>query len=127
MAIKEGVLLAFKNNTVAVEDLTVVGMSLSKNIIDVTTKDSSYWRAVLPGTRQGTINFEGFIDDAATEGFSELYADFNSQTVGTFEITTDVSGEHNYTGSGYIATLEMGGQWRKCYCLCMCGILRCLT
>lgn len=109
MAIKSGTTLKLKNNSVAVEDLVDVSVSFSKQTIDVTSKDSSYWRALLHGTKSGTITANAFVDYAATEGYDEIISDFNSNTDVSFEISTDVTGDSNITGSGIVQSIEKTG------------------
>lgn len=109
MAIKSGTTLLLKNNSVAVEDLVDVSISFSKNIIDTTNKDSNYWRTILHGTRSATITANAFVDYAATEGFDEIISDFNTNTDVTFEISTDVTGDSNITGSGIISSVDKTG------------------
>ena len=109
MAIKTGTTLLIKNNTAQVEDLTDVSISFSKQIIDTTTKDSNFWRDVLPGTRSATINATAYVDYSATEGYDEIISDFNSNTAVAWEITTDVTGDSNITGNGHVASIEKTG------------------
>lgn len=109
MAIKSGTTLLLKTNSAQVEDLVDVSISFSKQTIDITSKDSSYWRALLHGTRSATLTANAFVDYAATEGFDELISDFNSNTDVTFEISTDVTGDSNITGSGIVASIDKTG------------------
>jgi predicted secreted protein len=109
MAIKSGTTLLLLTNSAQVEDLVDVSISLSKQTIDITSKDSSYWRELLHGTRSATITANAFVDYAATEGFDELISDFATNTDVTFEISTNVSGDSNITGSGILASIDKTG------------------
>lgn len=115
MAIKSGTLLKFKTNAAAVDDCTNVSISMNKQIIDVTSKDSGFWRDLLDGTRSATISFDAFVDYASAENFDAHLVDFGvgstsaSSTV-TWEISTDVTGDSNLTGSGYLTSFEYTGE-----------------
>jgi len=109
MAIKSGTTLLLLTNSAQVEDLVDVSISFSKQTIDVTNKNSSYWREVLPGTRSATITANAFVDYAATEGFDELISDFATNTDVTWEISTNVTGDSNLTGSGIVASIDKTG------------------
>jgi hypothetical protein len=52
--------------------LTNATFSASNEEIDVTCKDNSGARAILPGGQTAEITFEGFFDPAATYGFQDL-------------------------------------------------------
>jgi hypothetical protein len=52
--------------------LTNATFSSSNQEIDVTCKDDSGARKILPGGQTGEITFEGFFDPAATYGFQDL-------------------------------------------------------
>ena len=109
MAVKEGVLLKLKNNTAEIANLTDVSISFGKQVINVTTKSDSYWRALLHGTRSCTISANGFVDYSATEGWTQLRADFATNTDVSFEVSTDITGDPNETGSGILSSLEKTG------------------
>lgn len=54
--------------------LTNATFSASNQEIDVTCKDNSGARAILPGGQTAEISFEGFFDPTATYGFQDLIA-----------------------------------------------------
>jgi len=54
--------------------LTNATFSSSNQEIDVTCKDDSGARKILPGGQTAEITFEGFFDPAATYGFQDLVA-----------------------------------------------------
>ena len=54
--------------------LTNATFSSSNEEIDVTCKDNSGARAILPGGQTAEITFEGFFDPSATYGFQDLIA-----------------------------------------------------
>lgn len=60
--------------------LTNATFSASNEEIDVTCKDDSGARAILPGGQTAEITFEGFFDPAATYGFQDLVAVNNLRT-----------------------------------------------
>jgi hypothetical protein len=61
--------------------LTNATFSSSNEEIDVTCKDNSGARAILPGGQTAEITFEGFFDPSATYGFQDLIAINKNRTL----------------------------------------------
>lgn len=109
MAIKSGTLLKLYNNSAVLEDATDVTVTMDKTVINVTSKDSNYWRDLLSGTRSMSISFNAFVDYGATEGYDEIVTDFNSNNTVTFEVSTGVTGDSDITGTGIVTSLSKTG------------------
>lgn len=95
---------------VAVGHSTSSTLSLSADLPDATTKDSSGYNEVIAGTRTGEISFEGLIayDDSnnAIEAADYLLA----RTKVYWEFGTAASGDDVYSGAGYLNSVEMSAE-----------------
>jgi TP901-1 family phage major tail protein len=95
---------------VAVGHSTSASLSLSADLPDATTKDSSGFNEVIAGTRTGELSFEGLVayDDSnnAVEAADYLIA----RTKVFWEFGTAVSGDEVYSGAGFINAVEMSAE-----------------
>jgi len=95
---------------IAVGHSTSSTLSLSADLPDATTKDSSGYNEVIAGTRTGEISFEGLIayDDSnnAIEAADYLLA----RTKVYWEFGTAASGDDVYSGAGYLNSVEMSAE-----------------
>ena len=89
--------------------LTNASFSSTNQEIDVTCKDNSGARAVLPGGNQAEMTFEGFFDPAATYGLQDLIAVHSDQTRVWVKMSYDASDSLTVTGYAYLNTLEWTG------------------
>ena len=103
------VLLTHNGATIACS--TSNGLSISKELIDITTKCSSSWAENISGRKSWTIDIEGVYDTSLSENFDELFADMNGTTASTIRITDGstpvASGDNSYHGSGFITELSL--------------------
>ncbi len=94
----------------AIGHSTSATLSLSADLPDATTKDSSGYNEVIAGTRTGEISFEGLVayDDAnnAIEAADYLLA----RTKIYWEFGTEASGDDVYSGAGYLNAVEMSAE-----------------
>lgn len=95
--------------------LTIEGFALAESqnytptindaIIDVTNRDSNYWRELLPSTRSWAIAFEGHYNTEVAK--KELIAHFNSDPPTTVTVIfTCADGSITLTGEAYLTTLS---------------------
>lgn len=84
-------------------------VSMSADMIDVTTKDSNGDREVLPGTRSWTMSCDAMLDYAAPNGVTALTAAYRSGTAIVVVLQTGVVGDRKLTGNAYISSLEITG------------------
>ena len=99
-----------EDSEIAIGHSTSATMSLSADLPDATTKDSSGYNEVIAGTRTGEISFEGLVayDDSnnAIEAADYLLARTKIYwTFGTAETGDDV-----YSGAGYLNAVEMSAE-----------------
>lgn len=89
---------------------TSASMSLSADLPDATTKDSSGYNEVIAGTRTGEISFEGLVayDDSnnAIEAADYLIA----RTKLFWSFGTAASGDAVYSGTGFLSSVEMSAE-----------------
>lgn len=86
-----------------ISNITKVQMSVGRDMIDVTTKDSNHWKEVLPGLKNGKFTFDGYADYAAS-GYkpSDLFTALDAGTSLAFILYDGVSGDKQYQASGYL-------------------------
>lgn len=89
--------------------LTNATFSSTNEEIDVTCKDNSGARAVLPGGTTAEISFEGFFDPAATYGFQDLMSVHKNKTEVWVKMSYDGSDSLTVTGDAYLNTIEWTG------------------
>jgi len=86
-----------------------VSLSLSAEMIDITTKDSSAWRELLPGLRSGSMSCSGLIDFAsANKDAIDLWSAYEDRSLLSLKFD-DTGGGAEFTASGYITSLELSG------------------
>jgi len=103
------VLLTHNGTTIACS--TNNGLTVNKELIDITTKCSSSWAEKLSGRKSWSVDIEGVYDTALSENFDELFADLNGTTASTIRITDGgspvASGDNSYHGNGFITNLTL--------------------
>jgi len=85
-------------------------MSLSHDLPEATTKDSSGYAEYISGVRGGTISFEGLVayDDSANA--IELADYLLARTQLTCVFGTAVTGDEVYTAEGFLSSVEMSAE-----------------
>ncbi len=111
MAVFNGTDLLIKTGTsgseVTIGHTTSCSISLTQDLPDATTKDSSGWSEVIAGVKGGSISFDGLVDYSDSNNAVDLIADLVAGTAVSFVFGTAVSGETIYSGSGYIDSIEI--------------------
>lgn len=113
MAIFNGTDLGVYIGSNLIAAATDVSLTLNAETIDITTKDSSRFRELLPGLRSGSMSVSGLIDyvDASNQDFLNLYDAWEAGTSLTlkFSRSTLATGEASFAASGFITSLEQSG------------------
>ena len=100
------------DSEVALDHVTECSISLSTDMRDITTKESSGWRTLLPGLKSASLSVSGLFAEDATNGYNELVA---HQIAGDklFVIFTNTGsgstanlGDEQFDVVGYITSLE---------------------
>ena len=95
-----------------IANATSHSFDISKDMIDVTSKDSAGAKEFIAGEYGWTMNVEAIFEDDASVGasqqsFKDLATDLLAGTVLTVVITTNVTGDEKYTGSAYFMRLAL--------------------
>jgi TP901-1 family phage major tail protein len=113
MAIFNGTDLGVYIGSTLIAAATDVTLTLNAETIDITTKDSSAFRELLPGLRSGSMSVSGLIDyvDASNKDFLDLYGAWESRTalVLKFSRSSLATGEASFSASGFVTSLEQSG------------------
>ncbi len=113
MAIFNGTDLGVYIGSTLIAAATDVTLTLNAETIDITTKDSSAFRELLPGLRSGSMSVSGLIDyvDASNKDFLDLYGAWESRTalVLKFSKSSLATGEASFSASGFVTSLEQSG------------------
>ena len=113
MAIFNGTDLGVYIGSTLIAAATDVTLTLNAETIDITTKDSSGFRELLPGLRSGSMSVSGLIDyvDASNKDFLDLYGAWESRTalVLKFSKSSLATGEASFSASGFVTSLEQSG------------------
>ena len=95
-----------------IANATSNSFDISKDMIDVTSKDSAGAKEFIAGEYGWTMNVEAIFEDDASVGasqqsFKDLATDLLAGTVLTVVISTNVTGDEKYTGSAYFMSLAL--------------------
>ena len=95
---------------VVVNCLTEIGLSLSKEEIDVTcSSNTTGWSASIGGFKKGTLTASGYIVTNPTNGDQQLFDAFDNDTVIEWKMTSEQSGTAFKSGSGIIVAYNEKG------------------
>ncbi len=110
MAIINGTVWLLALGGTELPDQTEGSISINMEMRDITTKDSSGYRELLPGLRSGTISVSGLIDDQGTGGAGgTLFTALSAQTEQSIVFGLDSTNDYHYTCFGFCSSLEVSG------------------
>lgn len=89
--------------------LTNASFSSQNQEIDVTCKDNSGARAVLPGGNEASITFDGYFDPSATYGLQDLIGVHKNNTRVWVKMSYDSTDSLTVTGYTYLNQLNWEG------------------
>lgn len=93
---------------------TSCSMTISQDLPEATTKDSSGFQEVISGLRSAEISFDGLIDYTDTSDSLKNVDGIASLITGRNKIDwsfgTAVTGDTIFTGEGFIASLEQSAE-----------------
>lgn len=102
VGIVPGVDIIITAGGVQISHLTNVTLTTEKGTIDVTTQQSSKQADHLTDTKSWSLTGDVFLDyGAAGEGFDEIQASFDNDTLETIVFGTGVTGDRSQTGTGH--------------------------
>jgi predicted secreted protein len=94
----------------AVGHTTSCTISLTNDMADATTKDSSGFSESIAGLISGEISFDGLMDYTDSNGGTELAGFLLGRTKVDFSYGTSTTGDTLYTGEGFLTGLEITGE-----------------
>ncbi len=86
---------------------TSCSLSLSVDLPEATTKDSSGFQEVIAGVKSGEISFDGLVDYTDSQNAAELAEFLIDRTKIYFEFGTSTSGDQLISGAGFLSSLEV--------------------
>ena len=105
--IMNGTLLGVYVGTTLVAHATEGSISLSMDTRDISSKDSAGTRALLEGMKSGSISMSALYAEDAAYGADELYTAMAARTPLAVKFSTEVSGDHFWSASAYLTSLEV--------------------
>ena len=105
--VMNGTLLGVYVGTTLVAHATEGSISLSMDTRDISSKDSAGTRALLEGMKSGSISMSALYAEDAAYGADELYTAMAARTPLAVKFSTEVSGDHFWSASAYLTSLEV--------------------
>ena len=95
-----------------IANATSNSLDISKDMIDVTSKDSAGAKEFIAGEYGYTLNVEAIFEDDQSVGasqisYKDLVTDLLAGTLLTIVLTSNVSGDEKYTGSAFFSSLSL--------------------
>lgn len=105
-----GTNLILKVEDTAVGHTTSCTLTLSNDLPEATTKDSSGFQEVIAGVMSGEISFEGLVAYDDTANAIEMADYLLARTQITCVFGTAESGDDVYTAEGFLSSVEMSAE-----------------
>lgn len=87
---------------------TEASVSLSAEMVDITTKEDDGWKKQLPRMRSGSLSFSVLHDEGEDYNMQEMWTAYTSNTaVSAIKFTTGTTGDYEFSASGWFTSLEM--------------------
>jgi predicted secreted protein len=95
-----------------IANATSNSIDISKDMIDVTSKDSAGAKEFIAGEYGYTLNVEAIFEDDQSVGasqisYKDLVTDLLAGTLLTIVLTSNVSGDEKYTGAAFFSSLSL--------------------
>lgn len=81
-------------------------LSISANMIDVTTKDNAGWSESIAGLKSATLSVEAMFAFDAAKGFSDLFTALDNGTQVALKFGTAETGDTTYNMNAFITSLN---------------------
>ena len=105
--VMNGTLLGVYVGTTLVAHATEGSISLSMDTRDISSKDSAGTRALLEGMKSGSISMSALYAEDGAYGADDLYTAMAARTPLAVKFSTEVSGDHFWSASAYLTSLEV--------------------
>lgn len=108
MSVKVGNLIKLNVATKTLVGQTGGSLSLSRETIDATTKDSGEWGEILLGNKSGSVKLDALYDPDAASGTGalDMLALFSAGTLAVLKWGETASGTKYMSASGYITSFD---------------------
>ena len=95
-----------------IANATSNSLDISKDMIDVTSKDSAGAKEFIAGEYGYTLNVEAIFEDDSSVGasqmsYKDLVTDLLAGTLVTIVMTSNVTGDEKYTGTAFFSSLSL--------------------
>ena len=104
--ILNGTLAKIQIGGTTVAYLTSNGIEKAMATRDISNKDSAGWKEVREAQKSWSISGEAFFAEDAAYGYEDISDIMDARTQVTVTYTTNVAGDQEYTGSGYVTGLS---------------------
>lgn len=105
-----GTNLLLKVGATVVGHTTSCTLSVSNDMADATTKDSSGWSESLAALKSGEISFDGLVDYSDANNAEQLLDLLIARTAVTCVFGTATTGDSIYTAQGFVSSLEQSAE-----------------
>ena len=102
-----GTLMGVYIGSTLIAHSTEGSISLSMDTRDISSKDSAGARALLEGMKSGSISVSALYSEDGAYGADELYTAMQSRLPLAVKFSTEVSGDHFWSASSYLTSLEV--------------------
>mgnify|MGYP003138774977 CR=1 FL=1 len=86
---------------------TSATLTITHDLPESTSKDSSGFQEVISGLRSGEISFEGLVDYTDTLNHDEIFTMVSNRSKVDFTFGTIITGDAVLSGEGFISNLEI--------------------
>ena len=105
--VMNGTLMGVYIGSTLIAHSTEGSISLSMDTRDISSKDSAGARALLEGMKSGSISVSALYSEDGAYGADELYTAMAARTPLQVKFSTEVSGDHFWSASSYLTSLEV--------------------
>ena len=105
--VMNGTLMGVYIGSTLIAHSTEGSISLSMDTRDISSKDSAGARALLEGMKSGSISVSALYSEDGAYGADELYTAMAARTPLAVKFSTEVSGDHFWSASSYLTSLEV--------------------
>jgi len=109
MAKRNGTYLKILSDGVTISNLTDVTMDIDGATIDVTTKDSSGWKEILPGLKSAKMSGTALVDNSSTLPPYTILSKLTGGTSCAVIFSDITTGQKSYTATGYYTKFSQKG------------------
>ena len=106
-SVMNGSLMGVYIGSTLIAHSTEGSISLSMDTRDISSKDSAGSRALLEGMKSGSIAVSALYTEDSAYGADELFVAMAARTPLAVKFSTEVSGDHFWSASSYLTSLEV--------------------